>query len=125
MSTLNLVFVSNEHKEAMEKALEKAGAVKEITCSIEAPLYVLTSIQVFQMESNLEKVFNFAGGYFDPDAVEEFSLSTGERILFGLAINLYNGYVLDGLELSPHQAMGWLSKEHREVCLSALNYRYC
>lgn len=121
---MSFQFINGEHKEAMDNAFEKAGVMNTTNVSIQAPLFVLTSISVFQDMDNLGKVFSFAGKYFDPDAVEQFRLSTGEMILFGLAINLYNGYVMEGVPLSPHQAMGWLSKEHRDVYLSAVEYRY-
>lgn len=121
---MSLQFISREHKEAMEEVFKKAGLMDSTNVSIQTPLYVLTAISVFQDVENVAKVFNFQGKYFDPDAVEQFRLGTGEMILFGLAINLYNGYVIDGVPLSPHQAMAWLSKEHRNVYLSAVEYRY-
>jgi len=121
---MSLTFISKEHQESMEHAFNRAGIAGTVNRGIETPLYVLTSIYAFQNEKNLEKVFSFEGGYFNPDALQQFQLSTGENALFGLAINLYNGYVLDGVYLSPHQAMSWLSTEHREVYLTALNYRY-
>lgn len=117
-------FTGYEHKEAMDKAFEKAGVMNKVSLSIQAPLFVLTSIHTFQDMSNLEKVYSFKGHYFNPDAFTAFNLSTGEMIMFALAMNLYNGYVLEGLDLSPHQAMMWLSEEHRSVYMSAIDYRY-
>lgn len=117
-----LFFVSEEHQQAFEGAIEKATAFVGGK-GIQTPLYLLTSIP--EVANNLEVVFNFTGGYINPDVIEEFNLSTGQRIIFALAVNLYNGYVIEDVELSPYQAMGWLSKEYRDVYLSAIGYRYC
>lgn len=121
---MSFQFTGYEHKEAMDKVFEMAGVMNKVSLAIQAPLYALTSIQTFQDIKNVEKVFNFKGHYFNPDAYSEFNLSTGEMMMFALAMNLYNGCVLEGLDLSPHQAMMWLSKEHRDVYMSAIDYRY-
>ena len=104
------------------KAFEKAGVMNTTNFGIQAPLYVLTAIP--QVAENLEKVFNFQGMYFNPDAISDFNLSTGQRILFSLAINLYNGHELQEGLLSPFQAMGNLDPGCRNVFFSALEHRF-
>lgn len=115
------MFISSEHEQAFQEAINKVGRASE-SKSIQIPLYVLTSMPEVCQE--LDQVFNFSGFYFDPDAVENFSLSTGEKHLFGLAMNLYNGYIMSGMNFAPSYLLGYLDKAHKEVALSAMSNRY-
>lgn len=121
---MNVTYLNEQHKEALEKSIRLAGLKNEANYYKKVPLYVLTSIPVFQDLDKLALVFNFDGGYFDPDAIYKFELSTGESILFGLAMNLFNGHVYKEVEIAPYQAMSWLSKEYKQVFLSAMEYRF-
>lgn len=114
-----LFFLSEEHKQAFEKAIKKANITNK---TIQTSLYLMTAIP--QISQKLEEVFNFHGGYFYPDAIDKFNLSTGERILFALAINLYNGYQIEGVPLTPYSAIGYLDQMYKKVFLSALDYRF-
>jgi len=113
-----LFFLGKEHKRAFEEALKKANVTSK---TIQTSLYLMTAIP--QVAQRLNEVFEFNGCYFYPDSIDKFNLSTGERILFGLAINLYNGYQIKGIPLTPY-AIGCLDQMYKKVFLSALDYRF-
>lgn len=116
-----LIFLGKQHEESFLNAVKKANATTG-NKTIQAVLYVLTSIP--SVAERLDTAFDFQGRYVNPNFLDRNSLSMGERILFALAMNLYNGYQLDGVPTNPYQAMGMIDSSHKRVYLSALEYRF-
>jgi hypothetical protein len=118
---LALFTLGKEHEEAFKEVLDMANAWN-MHKSIQATLYVLSAIDI--VRKNWEKVFNIQGCYMIPDAIDHLSLSAGERVLFALAANLYNGTIIKDVPLSPNSAFDWLDHSHRLLYMQALQYAY-
>lgn len=116
-----LIFLGKQHEESFINALKKANATTGDR-TIQTVLYVLTAMP--SVAQRLDYAFDFRAGYVNAEFVNRNRLSVGERILFGLAMNLYNGYQLDGVPTNPYQAMGMIDTDHRRVYLSAIEYRF-
>lgn len=86
-----MLFLNEEHKKEWAAAVEKAGALTDydtVKGDFAASLFVITGIP--GLYSRAEK--HVHEGWLDILAmVDGLGLSTGERILVGLAGNLYNG----------------------------------
>jgi hypothetical protein len=116
-----LVFLGKQHEDRFLEALKKANATRgSENRRVQAVIYLLSAVPM--IERNMDNVFDYHGGFIKPDAEKHLRLSTGERIIFALALNLFNGYVLQGVPTNPHQAMGMIDSEHKRVYLSALEY---
>ena len=86
-----MMFLNEEHKEEWAAAIEKAGALTDydtVKGDFAASLFIITGIPGLYRRA--EK--HVHDGWLDILAmVDGLGLSTGERILVGLAGNLYNG----------------------------------
>jgi hypothetical protein len=116
-----LFFISKQHEETFVDALKKANATNG-NKPLQVALYVLTAMP--SLADKLDLLVNFQGGYIDPDGVNRSNFSQGERIMIGLAVNLYNGYELMGIPASPFNQMASVDHQLRRVYLSALEYRF-
>jgi hypothetical protein len=116
-----LVFISKEHEEKFMESLKKAESTHS-NVHMQVALYVLTAVP--NLANKLDLFVNFKGRYVTPEGVNRANLSEGERVMAGLAINLFNGHELNGLPSSPVNQMALVDKALRKVYLSALEYRF-
>ena len=109
-----LVFVSAEHEVGFQEAMKSVNGR-----SVEVCLYLLTAVKPVR-----EKMQDVWKGYVDFNVLENVNLSDGERALVALALNLYNGYEMEDVSLSPTRLFGSVDNDLKQVVLSALGYRF-
>ncbi|PLS19570.1 hypothetical protein CVD28_03895 [Bacillus sp. M6-12] len=113
-------FVNGEHEAKYDEFLQEAN-VGEKEYTVQSVLYLLSSVP--KIAKNIEQFFVLKGKYINPDEAERMELSTGERIIVGLAFNLYNGYEMEGVDLSPHTVLSWLDKNLKNAYVQALGIK--
>lgn len=116
-----LVFLGNPHYEAFKDALKKAN-VADGNRSFQVALYVLTAVP--SLRKNIDAIVNFQGKYLNPDGVNRLNLSMGERIMVGLALNLYNGFEMKGIPGNPCAQLSCIDNDLKKIYLSALEHRF-
>lgn len=113
-------FINEEHQERYEKFLAEAN-VEQKEYTKQAVLYLLSSVQ--KVSDNMNRFFVLKGGYINPDEAEKEDLSTGEKLVVGLAFNLFNGYESEEMNLSPYYVLSWLDSTLRKVYVEALEMK--
>jgi Family of unknown function (DUF6075) len=113
-------FVNGEHQTKFENFLGEAK-VGEKEYTVQAVLYLLSSVP--RIADNINQFFVLSGKYINPDEDIIMSMGSGERIIVALAYNLYNGYELEGVNLSPNYVLSWLDSDLKKVYVEALSLK--
>lgn len=119
---MSLFFIGEKHRQAFLEALKKADISADEKRSFQASLYVLTSVPA--LREAMDRFVNYQGQYILWDDLEQMNLSTGERIMAGIAMNVYNGRIMDGIRMNPADDLSVLDKDLRKVYLAALHYKF-
>ena len=115
------MFLNEEHKEEWAAAIEKAGALTDydvVKGDFAASLFVLTGITGLYRRA--EKHIHDGWIDFLP-ILDGLGLSTGERVMVGLAWNLYNGGCGD--LCAPMDIISFCDGTMLELATSAMKMR--
>jgi hypothetical protein len=114
-----MFFRNAQHQENFEKVLVIKPEMKNKEKII---IYLLTSIPV--VAENLGEFYTIIPkgdyeGYIELDGIKKYSLSTGERMVVGVAFNLFNGFNI-GEEITPYAIRSNVDKEVFKVYAEAI-----
>ena len=106
----------NETHEKMYKTL--TGKLNSTESGLLKICYLLSVSD--RLIFNADKIINFTGGFITPSEAELLPLSIGERTYLAVAYNLYNGYCMAGVTLSPQGIKNALDKRLYAAYLKTL-----
>lgn len=110
-----LVFTSEIHRESFNRVQGRTDRK-----GLKTALYLLTSFP--RLAYNIEDYLTEHG--LDVEKLMNLRLSSGERAVVALALNIYNGYLSDEVSLNPYELFGCLDEEYRNVVVKALEFRF-
>lgn len=114
-----MYFLDERHEHTFNEFVSKAEqCIYKPNQSTLRVLYILSASE--RIVQNIDHFFIFDGNYPLFEGIRNVSLSTGERYLVALAFNLYNGYRVEAVDLSPYALLSILDRDFVKVYQSAL-----
>lgn len=113
-------FKSENHEKVFNEAIEIAG-ISEMDYTNRAVLYLLTSVD--RVAENINRIYELKGQYINPDGINSLCLSRGEQFIVASAFNLYNGYQMEGINISPYSVLSYVDEEYIKVYLNGLQLK--